>query len=134
MSERDLKIKENIDLVNQLPDEINNVPFKFKSEELIGNVKKRMFKSGKGANLTIEHVDFPNGILGMMVPFMGAAGYVPSEEEIKRLLIGDEIKATKLLSKQGKEYDARLAFTADEERPYNGKTYYGNVGPVGWDN
>lgn len=132
MSERDVKIKENISLVEQLPDEINDVDFKIDGEIIKANVKKRMFKSGKGAALIIENKEFPNGTLSMMVPFMGPAGYVPSEQEIKMLVAGEEIKGTKLLSKAGKEYDTTLAFNPKDERPYNGKTYYGNVEPVGW--
>ena len=44
-------------------------------------------------------------------------------------MLAEEIKGTKLLSKAGKEYDTTLAFNPKDERPYNGKTYYGNVEP-----
>lgn len=137
MASRDNRIKENMELIDMLPDEINDVDFKIGGEVVKANLKKRVFKTKEekkttGCVIVIEISEFPNGTMGMMLPAMGKAGYVPSEQELKNLVAGKEIKASGLISNKGSDYDATLAFDPKEERTSKGVTYYGNIGPVGW--
>ena len=128
MPTKDEHIRDNKQKVENFPEEIPNVEVDINGTIVESTIKKMMFSNG--AALRIENKEFPNGIMSVSIPFMGKAGYVPTEEEMIQLCRGEMIRGEGLFSNAGKEYGTNFVFDPLHERHYKGKTYYGNVDPV----
>lgn len=63
----------------------------------------------------------------LYVPFMGAQGYTPTEDDVRALFAGHKIHGSGLVSKKGNDYEADFTFDAWTKPSYMKKKYFTGV-------
>lgn len=113
MGAKDQKVSKNKDLIAALPDKMEGVEMIFQGETLTVDLLKKTSKSGTSQYYTPISEDFTEDMIRMYFPQMGAAGFVPSESEVKELLLGESVEVGDLVSNAGKNYSMEFTFKPD---------------------
>lgn len=123
MGTRDKRVAENKKFVEELPETLTGVEMIMPDGSIeTVELKKGVSKSGKSHFYTVIHDEFDEGQIKMFFPQMGEAGFVPTEDEVRKLLIGEKVRCEKLVSNAGKEYKMEFSFSPFErDSGSNGK-------------
>lgn len=133
MGLKEQKTAENKEKLQNLPERIKDVEMKTSNGDFNVDVIKKILTNSQGQEkiiLTVDHEEFPESknIIRMYLPLMGAAGHVPSEEDIRKLFGGETIKASCVSLSKGTEYKPNISFSPLAEHEFKGKViYYGDT-------
>lgn len=128
------RISENKNNLKMMPERISNVEMKTSQGDFTVDVIKKQIKNSNDQIkdiLTVDHSEFPESqnMIRVYLPLMGAAGHVPTEDEIRKLFKGESFKINFVSPKNDKPYSPTVTFSPLAENYFNGKkqAYYGNL-------
>lgn len=129
------KLKTNQKKLDELKGVIPNAQITIQGETLNIDIVVKEIKNSKNQKkviATADHEELPSShnVIRLYLPLMGAGGYVPTKEELKKLFQEEPIMPpdNAFLNFKGKPYSIKqFSFVPLEENVYKGKVaYYGN--------
>lgn len=128
------RISENKNNLKMMSERISNVEMKTSQGDFTVDVIKKQIKNSNDQIkdiLTVDHDEFPESqnMIRMYLPIMGAAGHVPTEDEIRQLFRGESVKINCVSVKTDKPYSPTMTFSPLAENYIDGKKlkFYGNM-------
>ena len=128
------RISENKNNLKMMPERISNVEMKTSQGDFTVDVIKKQIKNSNDQIkdiLTVDHSEFPESqnMIRVYLPLMGAAGHVPTEDEIRQLFRGESVKINCVSVKTDKPYSPTMSFSPLAENYIDGKKlkFYGNM-------
>lgn len=136
MGLKEQKEAANKEQLKALPDMLKDVDFKVKDQIIKADFKKVVkekpakFGGGQSISYQIEEVPgmFPAGMVRITVPFFGIGGHTPTEEQLRSILAGEDVRVDDNVSKAGKPYSRIFSFKSDVQTEYGKKgNYFGDL-------
>lgn len=129
------RISENKNNLKMMPERISNVEMKTSQGDFTVDVIKKQIKNSNDQikDVLVAHhpEEFPESQnkIRIYLPLMGAAGHVPTEDEIRQLFRGESVKINCVSVKTDKPYSPTMTFSPLAEHYYNGKLldWYGDM-------
>lgn len=130
---KDQRIKYNKERIEALPETMDGFQIKLgdEMEDVVVTKFQGTSKAGRSyTRLDIDCESFPKGNLSIFLPLMGAAGFVPDEDEVRQILSEGSVYAENMIGSSGTAYSANLVYDPLVEEK-NGKfVNRGKVSPV----